>query len=269
VFITGLEEGVFPHSRSLDDQKEMEEERRLAYVGLTRARHRLYLTHASRRSTWGRESWSVPSRFLLDIPEDLMHGPRLVVRDEYDHDQRPDEERSGSGYDIDWMLRPTGSTRLLDRRSSWSGNGGYSNGVRDARRSLPPGGGYTPPVGAPREGESFRPSRDLAARREAYYGGREGGVKSPWDKWPPIGLPDDPSREGIDAPVEKRAVTPRPQVPGERHFRDGDHVRHAAFGEGTVVTSKLTRDDEEVTVAFPERGVKKLLASMANLELLS
>ena len=48
----------------------------------------------------------------------------------------------------------------------------------------------------------------------------------------------------------------------------GDHVRHTAFGEGTVVTSKLTRDDEEVTIAFPERGVKKLLASMANLELL-
>jgi DNA helicase-2/ATP-dependent DNA helicase PcrA len=57
-------------------------------------------------------------------------------------------------------------------------------------------------------------------------------------------------------------------VPGERRYRDGDRVRHVAFGEGTVVTSKLTRDDEEVTVAFPERGVKKLLASFANLELL-
>ena len=60
----------------------------------------------------------------------------------------------------------------------------------------------------------------------------------------------------------------RPVIPGERRYRDGDRVRHPAFGEGTVVTSKLTRDDEEVTVAFPERGVKKLLASLANLELL-
>ena len=57
-------------------------------------------------------------------------------------------------------------------------------------------------------------------------------------------------------------MPPRPVVPGERRYRDGDRVRHAAFGEGTVVTSKLTRDDEEVTVAFPERGVKKLLASL-------
>jgi len=114
------------------------------------------------------------------------------------------------------------------------------------RRILPPGGGYTPPVGGPREGESFRPSRDLAARRAAYYGEA-----------------DEPP-----APSPRQVVPVRPLVPGERHFRDGDRVRHAAFGEGTVVTSRLTRDDEEVTVAFPERGVKKLLASFANLELL-
>jgi DNA helicase-2/ATP-dependent DNA helicase PcrA len=57
-------------------------------------------------------------------------------------------------------------------------------------------------------------------------------------------------------------------VPGQRRFRDGDRVRHRAFGEGRVVSSKLTRDDEEVTVAFPERGVKVLLASLADLEVL-
>ena len=62
VFIAGLEEGVFPHARALDDPRQMEEERRLAYVGLTRARHRLYLTHAAQRATWGRGGFSVPSR---------------------------------------------------------------------------------------------------------------------------------------------------------------------------------------------------------------
>ena len=60
VFIAGLEEGVFPHSRALEDPRQMEEERRLAYVGLTRARHRLYLTHAAQRATWGRGGFSVP-----------------------------------------------------------------------------------------------------------------------------------------------------------------------------------------------------------------
>ena len=62
----------------------------------------------------------------------------------------------------------------------------------------------------------------------------------------------------------------RAVIPGERRYRDGDRVRHARFGEGTVVSSKLTRDDEEVTVAFPDPsvGIKRLLASLANLEIL-
>jgi DNA helicase-2/ATP-dependent DNA helicase PcrA len=272
VFITGLEEGVFPHSRSLDDRWQMEEERRLAYVGLTRARHRLYLTHASMRATWGRGGFSIPSRFLLEIPSDLVHGPRLVSRDELDDDQRPVDERSGDGYDLSNILGPRGASRLVGRRPSWAANGGGARADAGARRALPPGGGYTPAPGAPREGESFKPSRDLAARREAYYGAgegtmREGGLRSPWDKWPPIGLPDDPSRDPAPPVRERSVVPPRPLVPGERRYRDGDRVRHAAFGDGTVVTSKLTRDDEEVTVAFPARGVKKLLASLAHLEL--
>ena len=256
VFITGLEEGVFPHSRALDDQRQMEEERRLAYVGLTRARHRLYLTHAATRATWGRGGFSVPSRFLMEIPPELMHGPRLVAQDAYadDEDQRPEEERAGEGYDLRYILGPRAASRLVGRRASWMNTGSNSISVRGGR-ALPPGGGYTPPPGAPRDGEQFRPTRDLNAKRDRYYNA-------------PIGLPDDPPS---DAPaiVPARQVRPaRPVIPGERRFRDGDHVRHPAFGEGTVVTSKLTRDDEEVTVAFPDRGVKKLLASLANLEIL-
>jgi hypothetical protein len=65
------------------------------------------------------------------------------------------------------------------------------------------------------------------------------------------------------------AVPPPSVVPGQRRYRGGDPGRHHAFGEVRVVTGRLTRDDEEVTVAFPERGVKTLLASSANLEVLS
>jgi DNA helicase-2/ATP-dependent DNA helicase PcrA len=215
----------------------MEEERRLAYVGLTRARHRLYLTHAAVRATWGRGGFSIPSRFLLEIPPDLMHGPRLVTQDEGDDDQRPAADWDGEGYDLSYILGPRAASRLVGRRASWGADAA-------GRRALPPGGGYTPAPGA---GLPFKPTRDLAARREAYYG-------------------DEPSANGVS--VAPATVPPRPIVPGERRYRDGDRVRHAAFGEGTVVTSKLTRDDEEVTVAFPDRGVKKLLASIARLELL-
>jgi len=67
----GLEEGVFPHLRSLGEPKELEEERRLCYVGITRARQRLYLSHAWCRTLWGSTQYNPPSRFLAEIPEEL------------------------------------------------------------------------------------------------------------------------------------------------------------------------------------------------------
>jgi DNA helicase-2/ATP-dependent DNA helicase PcrA len=72
VFLTGLEDGVFPHMRSLGDPKELEEERRLAYVGITRAEKRLYLSRSIVRSAWGSPSYNPPSRFVDDIPADLV-----------------------------------------------------------------------------------------------------------------------------------------------------------------------------------------------------
>ncbi len=76
VFLTGLEDGVFPHSRSLGDQPELEEERRLAYVGLTRARERLYISRAVVRSAWGAPAHNPASRFLDELPVDLVDWRR-------------------------------------------------------------------------------------------------------------------------------------------------------------------------------------------------
>ena len=79
VFLTGMEEGIFPHSRTLGDKEEIEEERRLAYVGLTRARERLYLSRSEYRTAWGAPSYNPASRFLAEIPEELLewneHAP--------------------------------------------------------------------------------------------------------------------------------------------------------------------------------------------------
>jgi len=74
VFMLGMEEGLFPHSRSLDSPAGLEEERRLAYVGMTRAKDRLYLFHAFRRHLWGSANLNLPSRFLADIPRELVDG---------------------------------------------------------------------------------------------------------------------------------------------------------------------------------------------------
>ncbi|MEU9928145.1 DNA helicase PcrA [Streptomyces anulatus] len=76
VFLTGMEDGVFPHMRALGQAKELEEERRLAYVGITRARERLYLTRAAMRSAWGQPSYNPPSRFLEEIPEQHLDWRR-------------------------------------------------------------------------------------------------------------------------------------------------------------------------------------------------
>ena len=76
VFLTGLEDGVFPHARSLGDQPELEEERRLAYVGITRARERLYVSRAVVRSAWGAPSHNPASRFLDELPVDLVDWRR-------------------------------------------------------------------------------------------------------------------------------------------------------------------------------------------------
>ena len=74
VFITGLEDGVFPHLRSLGDPESLEEERRLCYVGITRARERLYLCHAWRRTLYGATDYYSPSRFLSEIPDELVQA---------------------------------------------------------------------------------------------------------------------------------------------------------------------------------------------------
>jgi len=98
VFLTGLEDGTFPHLRSLGDPKELEEERRLAYVGITRARERLHLSRAAVRSAWGAPQYNPPSRFLDEIPSTLvawereLSGAAAIGR----RDQRPAVATLGS-----------------------------------------------------------------------------------------------------------------------------------------------------------------------------
>jgi len=94
VFIVGLEEGLFPHSRSLMDTNQLEEERRLAYVGITRAKSKLYLSYASRRLYFGEKISNPPSRFLIDIPENLL------------------ESVDGSRFDLDTSLTDLGLDEL-------------------------------------------------------------------------------------------------------------------------------------------------------------
>jgi DNA helicase-2/ATP-dependent DNA helicase PcrA len=280
VFVAGLEEGLFPTSRAIDaeagfnpDPRPMEEERRLAYVGMTRAKDRLYLSHAWRRATRAGAGFAAePSRFLLEIPGELMVGPRL--------DGPADDAGS---VDLDLVFGARRSSR-------------FGTPIRAGGGAWRQGSGRP---GAPGTGEPFRPTRDLAARRSAFAAGaRSGelpGQGAPWDDdgpdpatWATARMTEIRRRAGVGeagggpapgveagdgAPARPGRATsrpPRPVIPGERTFRDGDRVRHAKWGDGIVVTSRLTRADEEITVAFRDAqvGRKTLLASLANLEIL-
>ena len=259
VFIAGLEEGLFPTGRAIEaeagfnpDPRPMEEERRLAYVGMTRAKQRLYLSHAWQRATRRTGSWMAePSRFLLEIPPGLMSGPRLGGLAADGDAEAPDDLN---------LVFGRGATRF--GRPIRPGGGAFREG------SGRPGG--------PRPGEPFRPSRDLAAKREAFAGGARSGTfgrrfQGPDDEAGDAGQAHaDDGFEASERPATVgRTVAARPIIPGERRYRDGDRVRHDRWGDGIVVTSKLTRSDEEVTVAFrdPQVGRKTVLASLAGLEI--
>jgi DNA helicase-2/ATP-dependent DNA helicase PcrA len=268
VFVAGLEESLFPTGRAVEaeggfnpDPRPMEEERRLAYVGMTRARQRLYLSHAWQRATRrgpGTSWMAEPSRFLMEIPPELMNGPTLVARPE-------DGGTPAYGTDDLNLVFGRGATR-------------FGRPIRPGGGAFREGSGRP---GAPAAGEAFRPSRDLQARRDAFAGGARSGTfgrRGPVAAWdddvPARSIDEGDGSETAGGPDEPGAATrppivDRPVIPGERRYRDGDRVRHARWGDGIVVSSKLTRSDEEVTIAFrdPQIGRKTLLASLAGLEL--
>ena len=107
VFIAGMEEGVFPHQRSLDEQN-VEEERRLAYVGITRAMDRLYLVHARARTLWGASQYNIPSRFLDEIPDGAQGAA--------DHRRPVDELGPAAAAEAAGAATPGAGRRELERR---------------------------------------------------------------------------------------------------------------------------------------------------------
>jgi DNA helicase-2/ATP-dependent DNA helicase PcrA len=179
VFIVGLNDGTLPHARSFEDADAMEEERRLLYVGITRAKDRLYLLHAQNRSQYGYAEPVEPSRFIEDIPNQLL-------------------ELSTPG-------------RSASRWSSASS----SNGLRE---------------------------------RTTHAGNRVPAERgAPADRWTSSTAP---------APVQSK-------------YRPGAKVIHPSWGDGMVLNSKIQDGDEVLDIFFENVGLKRVIASMAKLEVKS
>lgn len=212
VFMIGMEEGILPHARSIesDDPEELAEERRLCYVGVTRAMRRLYLLHAFRRSLWGGPEVQEPSRFLSDIPPHLLQG--MV-----DHQSRREASYQRA---TSWDGDKPAATRA-GQATYWSPGGGKGGGQ-----------GVTRPRTAP----------------EATSG-------------------DAVRRANLLNPDAPRITRPSSQPSGpEPTYKRRQSVQHPKFGVGTVIDSVIAGRDEEVTVAFPGVGIKKFLASIAELK---
>jgi DNA helicase-2/ATP-dependent DNA helicase PcrA len=227
VFIVGLEEGLLPHRRALEDDRELEEERRLAYVGMTRAKDRLYLVHANHRSTWGVGAASEPSRFLAELPEELLEADREAA---------------------------------TPYRRAWGAQGGWQRRGTDDDEWLP--GGYRSP--GHRVRENLRPVNlpDLSAPvpiGKELDAARERVSRAQYEKGDELDLGSGAfAASGPDAVATADATAVE--------WRAGDKVRHRRFGEGIVVSSRLEKGDEWVTVAFVGQGVKELIAAYAGLE---
>jgi DNA helicase II / ATP-dependent DNA helicase PcrA len=121
VFIAGLEENVFPHMRSIGEPRELEEERRLAYVGITRARERLYLTNAWSRTLFGSTSYNLPSRFLKEVPDELVtvvggEGRVGSARSGASTSWSDSSPAFGAGRRSFFDRQPTPAERLSDRQ---------------------------------------------------------------------------------------------------------------------------------------------------------
>jgi DNA helicase-2/ATP-dependent DNA helicase PcrA len=222
VFIVGLEEGLLPHRRALEDERELEEERRLTYVGMTRAKDRLYLVHAHHRSTYGVGAQSDPSRFLSELPDDLLAAERSAAPF-----RRGGERWSGTDDDAGWL--PSGYRSPTSRRTN--------EPLRPI--SLPD---LSAPTGAGRSMDAARERVAATTYEGASVDLGSGTFSAPGAAGNALGAEEDPT------------------------WRAGDRVTHRRFGDGIVVSSRIVKGDEEVTVAFVGEGVKRLIAAYAGLE---
>lgn len=236
VFLVGLEDGLFPHSRSLSDASDIEEERRLAYVAMTRAENHLYVTHAVKRRVYGEELASEPSQFLNEMPleliEDLSRSRSWLS---FNRRSRPLEEAAGSlQYEYD------------DKMPDAEEEGVFGAAGRVSARR--PGGKYS--------GKTY----DSVESIEEFFRKRNQQIGGSQVPTPKVGAQSRGTTGGTGRPkLDTRHATPQPFMPGS-------YVRHAKYGRGLVLRREGSGDQTKVTVSFPGYGAKKLVEKYAGLE---
>jgi ATP-dependent DNA helicase UvrD/PcrA len=228
VFLSGLEEGLFPHSRTMLQPDDVEEERRLCYVGMTRAMDQLILTRAVYRRRYGTDlpEASVPSRFLEEVPAPLIE----------ELGRRGSTARVGTG-------TPSASSGQAFARPAGRSPAAYDADVHYSYEDED-------------QSSSWKSGRDVPASRQ-----KPTALAKPYNSIENIA--EFFASRGKKFSVAKTTIEP---PTGKRGFRPGQKVRHPKYGEGTVYQREGEGEEAKITVQFPRFGLKKLVEKYAQLE---
>ena len=258
VFLIGMEEGVFPSEMSKYSEADLEEERRLAYVGITRAKKELYISNSVTRMLYGRTQRNEPSRFLREIEPEYIEETRSPVLE-----QRSRMGGWGSSYS---ETGPGGA-------SGYSGPSGYSRSNY--------GGGYGAGYGSNNRSGYLNREYNAGESRGfgSSYGGRSTASSGFGSRYGNSSTQPTARNSGFgsaysDDNTTKRTVKQttftansavKPAASGAKHYEPGDIVEHKVFGRGTVLKVKPAAGDQIVEINFEKVGIKKTMANFAPL----
>lgn len=268
VFLTGMEQGTFPHSRCVDNQKELCEERRLAYVGITRAKKILYVTWAAERSQWGKSAEMIQSQFLDEIPADLIcwkrteaavmrAGLRGAGRD-FDRDfagDLSDDFGSDGGWSDDSYTTYGGSSYSGSRYSKSHYGSSYGS-------SKSYGKSYgSKSYGSSSYGNSYSKS----------YGSKSGKVTTRIARKSSASYQSQSSTSNLQSSTSSLSYKKQSLQEKDNHlnindFHEGDKISHDTYGLGTVLKTQDKGRNSIITVDFGSDGVKRLMLRVAPIE---
>ena len=251
VFLCGMEEGLFPHSRVLQDPTGLEEERRLCYVGMTRAMDTLVLTRARYRRRYGSDmpEASVASRFLEEVPSRLVEdlgspAERPAFQSEYGH--RYGSQSYGGGFGGE--SRFAGGANRFGKRGDDDHGGERHYSYEDEDQS-----------GAGRPATADKPRSNFGLQ----FASQQRKAKSP------DSIDNIATFFGAGGAAGGKFTRPKMDVPeqtGETKLGRGTRVRHPKYGEGVIAMREGDGPDAKLTVQFQRHGVKKLVEKFAQLE---
>ena len=258
VFLIGMEEGVFPSEMSKYSEADLEEERRLAYVGITRAKKELYISNSVTRMWYGRTQRNEPSRFLREIEPEYLEETRSPVLEQrsrlggWGSNYSDTVPGGASGYSgASGWGRGSSSYGSYGGSTGYGNRSGYLNREYNAGESRGFGSGY---AGRGSSSSGYGSSYGSHSGSVGGSGGFGSGYSRP-------AVPKTPAKQinftGTPAAKTNANTT--------KHYEPGDVVEHKVFGRGTVVAVKPAAGDQIVEIRFEKVGVKKTMANFAPL----